>query len=109
MVMAALWSPSTKSKFDDIDGWCVNAGGNTLEFSNFTVSNSVFNLCGVEATNTNVNFTMTAITNANPGRVTTASSHTLISPRACAEALHQLMVGFGRGGFAERLLRWPLP
>lgn len=67
-----------KSKFDDISGWCLNAGGNTLEFSNFTVSNSVFNLCGEEVTGTNVNVTMTAITNANPGRVTTASNHNLL-------------------------------
>jgi len=67
-----------KSKFQAITGWCINAGGNTLEFSNFTVSNSVFDLCGIEPSNMNVNFTMTAITNANPGVVTTASPHTLL-------------------------------
>lgn len=66
-----------QSKFDSISGWCINAAGNTLEFSNFTVSNSVFNICGTAPTNLNAPFTMTAITNANPGVVTTASAHTL--------------------------------
>lgn len=66
-----------QSKFDNIGGWCVNTGGNTLEFSNFTISNSVFNVCGTGPANLLNPFTISAITNANPGVATTATPHTL--------------------------------
>lgn len=67
------------SKFDTIAGTCLNTAGNTLEFSNLTVSNSVFNICGTGPAGLNTPITMTAITNANPGVVTTASAHNLQS------------------------------
>lgn len=66
-----------QSKFDSIAGTCINAAGNTLEFSNFTVSNSVFNICGTPASNLLSPITISSITNANPGVVTTASAHNL--------------------------------
>ncbi len=69
-----------RSKFDIINGWCINAAGNALEFSNFTVQNSVFNACGALPTNfgSTHSLVMTGITNANPGVVTTASGHGLL-------------------------------
>lgn len=67
-----------QSKFDTIAGTCVNTAGNTLEFSNFTVKNTVFNLCGTLPTNYNAGFTITGITNANPGIVTYSSASTFI-------------------------------
>lgn len=66
-----------KSKFDNIAGWCINAAGNTLEFSNFTVSNTVFNLCGTLPTNYGAGWVISSITNANPGVVTTSTTNTL--------------------------------
>lgn len=60
-----------KAKFDAITGWCLNAAGNTLEFSNFTVSNSFFNLCGTQPAGVGISVTMVGITNGNPGVVNT--------------------------------------
>jgi hypothetical protein len=65
------------SKFDNIAGWCTDASGLALELSNLSILNSSYNLCGTATTNLNTNFTMSAITNANPGIVTTSSNHTL--------------------------------
>jgi len=64
-------------KWDNVSGWCLNGAGNTLENSNLTVINSFFNLCGtVPPINAFFNPTsITAITNANPGIVTSATSN----------------------------------
>jgi hypothetical protein len=74
----------TNSKFDTIAGTCVNAAGTHLELSNFYISDTIFNLCGTLPANyvqpanyATGGFTITAITNANPGVVTTSVSHTL--------------------------------
>jgi hypothetical protein len=64
-----------KSKFDTIAGWCINAAGNVLELSNFTVTNSLFNLCGTLPAALNVNATITSITNAVTNVVTTSAIH----------------------------------
>lgn len=66
-----------KSKFDTILGWGIMAAGNTLELSSVTVQNSAFNLNGTAPGNFLTPFTISSITNANPGVVTTASPHTL--------------------------------
>lgn len=66
------------TKYDTIAGWCMNLAGLTLEQSFPTVINSVFNVCGTLPANLNTNFTMTAITNASVGVVTTSGNHTLI-------------------------------
>lgn len=66
-----------QSKFDNIAGWCINTAGNTLEFSNFTISNTTFNLCGTLPSNFETNVVISAITNANPGVATTATPHGL--------------------------------
>lgn len=66
-----------ESKFDTIGGWCINTGGNALEFSNFSVTNSAFNLCGTLVPNFMATFTIASISNANPGIVTTTLPNTL--------------------------------
>lgn len=67
----------SNSKFDTISGTCINAAGLRLELSNFLVKDTQFNLCGTLPANYNTNFTISAISNANPGVVTTTGSHTL--------------------------------
>lgn len=67
-----------KSKFDTIAGWCVNAAGNVLELSNFTVDDQTeFNLCGTPLSNLNAAVTISAIQNNSAPVVTTSSPHNL--------------------------------
>jgi hypothetical protein len=66
------------SKFDNIAGWCIMAAGNVLELSNFTVDDrTIMNVCGTQPANYNTAFTISAITNASPGLLTTALPNTL--------------------------------
>lgn len=65
------------SKFDTITGWCINAFGNTLGFSNFTVQNTTFNICGTPTAGIGNSIVITAINNSSAATVTTASPHAL--------------------------------
>lgn len=74
-----------KSKFDTISGWGVNAAPATLEFSNFKVEDSIFNLCGTLPSGyvNPINYgssglTISAVTAASPGLFTTSTSHSFL-------------------------------
>ncbi len=68
----------TGSKFDTIAVWCINAAGNTLEFSNFTLNTVSFNKCGTATVGIGTTHVISAISNANPGIVTTSTNHTVL-------------------------------
>lgn len=61
------------TKWDGIAGWCYNGAGNTLENSNLTIRNSFFNLCGTSPSQWFNFASISGITNANPGVVTTTA------------------------------------
>lgn len=60
-------------KWDTITGWCLMGAGYTLENSNLNIHDSSFNLCGTSPANFFTLASISSITNANPGVVTTAS------------------------------------
>lgn len=69
-------------KFDTISGWGINAAPFALEFSNFTVENCVFNLCGTLPSGYvnpldygSSGITISSISKANPGVFTTSTVH----------------------------------
>jgi hypothetical protein len=68
-----------ESKFDTIAGFCVNAAGAALELSALSITNTAFNLCGTPPANLNVPVTVSAISNASSGVVTTSTAHNLLA------------------------------
>ncbi len=68
-----------RSKFQSISNTCVMAAGNTLEFSNFTIQNSVFDQCGTQPVNMGAGWAISNISNANPATVTIGTGSSIIS------------------------------
>ncbi len=66
------------SKFDTIAGTCINAAGNVLETSNFTVDDrTALNVCGTAPANIGTSVTVSAIPNNASPVVTTSTAHNL--------------------------------
>ena len=69
------------SKFDTILGTCVNAAGNVLELTNFTVDDrTAFNVCGTLPGNFGASHSLviSSISNASTATVSTATAHNLL-------------------------------